>query len=168
MGIGEHSDPVSRASGRKPASREREEVMGTKQTFAASSPCSRTGRRPSRQAAEVHDKPAASVKPNSSPSTAGSQGRPHAGSRCAASRPAVSARHSSNVHATVELEPGAPESEVSIRYGSIWRSDHPVVLGWPQFFCELGAGPVTTARATNPPAGCLPHLVDTVGVVERV
>ena len=38
----------------------------------------------------------------------------------------------------VAADPAAPTGTWVVREGTVWRADHPAVVGWPDFFCVLG------------------------------
>jgi hypothetical protein len=56
------------------------------------------------------------------------------------------------IESAVAHDPGAPSGEWYVRRGTIWRSDHPVVLAHPEWFCPLGDGP-TSPRYMPAPTG---------------
>ena len=41
----------------------------------------------------------------------------------------------------VAADPKAPTGNWVCREGTVWRADHPAVIGWPDFFVALGDGP---------------------------
>ena len=46
-------------------------------------------------------------------------------------------------------DPNAPAGEWYVREGTIWRTDHPVVQKFPEWFVDLGSG--QTAAPYFPP-----------------
>lgn len=38
----------------------------------------------------------------------------------------------------VAADPNAPTGHWICKEGTVWRTDHPAVLGWPDFFVALG------------------------------
>lgn len=63
-------------------------------------------------------------------------------------QPEFSSTHVEAIMAGCAADPGAPSGEWMVRLGSVWKSNHPVVMAHPEWFVDLGDG--QTARPYFP------------------